>query len=230
MNLGQMVERLEDDLDPPSRFAAWLEAEASGDTATSARLMVGGSRVLVSAEWKPAGFYVNAAKDVAGLLCLLVAPEIGKLRAFPLIDLYATQLDNLIGQAAYDNACAAGVELSETEWENVFADASKVAHLDLIDQWKTQTLRWIGSHLQAFERFASAEGFDGRLALRVLCSCLADDLDAIDEHLVPVGVDEAIVDRAHQGYAAIYVRTLRGQSFSQVAPREAVDTPIDGRA
>jgi hypothetical protein len=230
MNLGQMVERLEDDLDPASRFAAWLVAEAHGDDAAADRLLRGGQRVNVDAIWQPAGFYVNAAKDVIDCFWLLVGPEFGKLRTFPLLDLYAVQLDSLIGQAVYDRVTADGVEISEAEWEERFDAAAKHAHLNYLDEWKTQTLRWIGSHLQAFERFASGEGFDGRLALRVLCSYLADDLDAIDEQLITAGIDEEMAARAHKTYGAIYARMLRGQSFSQVKPREAIEDLTDGRA
>jgi hypothetical protein len=76
-----------------------------------------------------------------GPALLLVAPELGKLRTFPIIDLYATQLDNLVGQAAYDRAIAEGIELSEAEWDEVFDDASKRARLGFLDEWKAKTLR-----------------------------------------------------------------------------------------
>jgi hypothetical protein len=223
---------LEDALPPTSRFVAWIDATMRGDADLARKLEEGGERIHTSFVWKPFGFYVHAALEVAESFW------------------HEVHVAYLVLQALNGHRLAIGYMLesiNEREWLEL-DDAAREAHewpdveehrsIVHLDELRQAYHVKLAANWRGLERFAHGEGFDARMMLYALewPAELMEEIEEIVELVADVHAPNERVEYSRRLLLAIYSKQITRLSGNQCETRaypETLTIPddhVDGRA
>lgn len=229
MSLESQLDVLEDALPPTSRFAAWIDATMRGDAELARKLEEGGGRIETAFVWRPFGFYVQGAIEVAQAFWHEVHLAFQMRRA---LEMQQRLMGYLLEEFDFEKW-----QLLDTESREAYdpPDPQLHPHMARVNELLEMYLVKLASYWRGFERFAHGEGFDARMMLYALewPPEMMEEIEEIVELVADVQAPNERIEFTRKILLATYAKQINRLSGDQCETRaypETLTEFADGRA